>query len=178
MPWSEASTEKLMRIASRQNPVGPSRNNHANVRCARFDPRTRPGSVSDTARPSDCILTAIPVKHQQDESVHIAVPFCAQSGGKVQEGTGPFVHDAMASATQQALFHRSDENSASDTKGHRRVDSIDDILNDLFDNPVAAYTISEPEHGSRPHCQHFLPEPKNFDGSSRLSRRRILLDVQ
>ncbi len=73
---------------------------------------------------------------------------------------------------------RSDENNANKINALLRVDSLDDILNALLDIPASLNSISEPEHGSRPRCQHVLPEPKNFDGSSRTSRYLIVVDVQ
>ncbi len=83
----------------------------------------------------------------------------------------------MQRAPAAAPPDRSDENGANDTKDLRSVDSIEDILNDLFDCPAATNNISEPVRQTG-HDQAHL-EPKNFVGScSRNFKRRIFLNDQ
>ena len=111
MPWSEASVEELRRITARQKKVDQSRSNHADVPCALFDLQTRPSSIiiitsiSDGARPSERIPTAIPlllVLHEsQSETIAVADPFFYLSESQVQQDPGQIVDDAITQGRSQ-----------------------------------------------------------------------------
>ncbi len=70
MPWSEASSEGLLRIAAMRDPVIPSSNDNGIIPSALFD--LHPYMV-----PADYIPTAVPVEQQNrdNEDFPVADPF-------------------------------------------------------------------------------------------------------